>query len=1848
MPGAALRVARSGVWHSDARAGERSTLDDLPGYAIGELLHNSSSSAVYRGRRLDDGAHVVVKRPQANTISARQLTRYRNEYEILRSIDFEGVIKVHDLLRHQQQLALILEEFDGVALKEWLKVSKPSLLDRLHVAVDVARSLGEVHDAGIIHKDINSQNVMIDPATGRTKLIDFGIATRLRSQKNSFQFPTALEGTLAYIAPEQTGRMNHSIDHRADWYSFGITLYELFSGTLPHESDDPLESVHFHIAGKPPSLHERDERIPQALANVVTKLIQKAPEDRYQSAEGVAADLERCVSAMESGEALEPFDLGSMDRIDQFDLPQRLYGREGEIAELLGAFERVAAGSVEALLVAGNAGIGKSSLVREMYEPITRRRGYFVSGKYDQLREDVPFSALVDALQDLVGQLLTENEESVKDWRKAIQSAVGVNGQVIVDVIPSLELIIGPQAGVPPLPGVEAENRFKMVFKSFVQVFAKSAHPLVLFLDDMQWADSASLNLVTILLTAMETEALLVVQAYRDGDVSVTHPLSMAVKEQKEHGVHVGRLELAELGSSDVARLLADTMHEDASSVGQLAETVHKKTGGNPFFVRQFLQSLCDDGLIAFEAEGQRFRYDVDAINASAITDNVAELLTAKLERWPQPVRNVLRLAAAIGRRFDIGTLSILDDCDEGAVSALLAPALAEEFIVPISELESLGSGELDAPLGYRRLKFMHDRVQQAAYDLIAVEDRPAIHLAIGRVRLGESSEERQLDRRLFDIVNHMNQGAALIEEDRERKRLAELNLRAGAKARNSTAYPLAIRCYRHALELLGGEKAWKDHGALAAEAHSGLAEALALTTRCEEALSVLEAAITYCNSPARLAALYALKVNTYLMLGQMPEALSCGSDAARALGVDLPQDEADVQAALQNEIESILERTGDVGVENLPDLPVMTKPEEVALMTLLTNCLPAAYQTDQQLFALMCCKMVILSLDSGNCPLSARAYGSFGALLSGAFGRHDEAFRFTKVAVELAHKLDDPSVFSGVYFLLAMFASHWNEPVDESIALFKMSADYGLQTGDHVHLGYSVTRRISHQQFRGMQLDELCEEAFSVRRLLESIGDSTLVSYLVPRVQLAEWLRGNRRFGDSLGNDDETEEEFTAAVKARGNLSFESDWFMQLMKHRYMCGKLGEALEYAREAERLLPFSTGFVTQVEQNFFYSLILTGLHGTMTEEQAELDELLRENQRQLEQWAAGAPANYHHMYLLVEAERARIAGRKLDALALYDEAIAEATNQGFVNIEALGAELAARFWYGQDKPDFGGVYLNRALDAYSIWGANGKIEDLRAEFGMRSRHDKGLSITAGSTTMGGSADSNALDLGTALKASQAIASEIRLEKLVEKMVDIVLENVGGEHAVLVIETDGEFLVQGVKNNVTGESRILTGEPLTHSVALSRGIVNYVIRTADHAVLTDPALRGRFSNDAYVRNRRPKSVLCAPILYKGKLTGVIYLENNQVAGAFTPNRLEALNVLMSQIAASIENAMLYTRQEQQARSIELANAALEKEVRERKAAEEELSTYKDHLEEIVAQRTQELERAQGRLVELSRRAGMSEVASGVLHNVGNVMNSVNVGAHVARDAVKALRVEQLGRVCEQLDRNAGRLAEFLGSDPAGSRIPEYLDKLSRTLVTDKQRIADELERLLEHLDHMKRVIAAQQSYAKSSGLTEVCTIKDIVETALAISEVALRNAGIQVAVRCEESEPALLDRHQILQILINLISNAKHALQDNEMGSRQLTIAAARDGPEFSVEVSDNGMGIPEENLSKVFNHGFTTKKTGHGFGLHNCANAAQEMGGTLQAFSDGHGGGARFMLRLPVNLPDDISLETGAA
>lgn len=975
-----------------------------------------------------------------------------------------------------------------------------------------------------------------------------------------------------------------------------------------------------------------------------------------------------------------------------------LYGRSRESHALNMAYRRAAAGGAELIVLSGPAGIGKTSLVRQMRAPLGQQRGYFLSGKFDQVQRDLPFSAIVFALHDLVRQLLIESQAQTRAWRDAIVGAVGRNGRVITDVIPSLERIIGPQPPLPALEPAESQNRFNLVFQNFLQVFCRENRPLILFLDDVHWADPASLRLLTSLLSAAGTHSLLVIASCRDNEMAATHPFVLATREIERRAVPVHTVQVGPLGWSDIAQFVSDSFNVEGDTAALLAEIIRERTGGNPFFIRQFLQKLQSDGLFGLDAHGA-FSCDLAAIRDLAITENVADLITQKLGRLTPETQRIVSIGAAIGNSFDLASLASVAECTPEQTRRMLSAAVDENLL-----LNPEASGN---PSTYT---FQHDRVQQAAYALVPAAMRAALNLTIGRALLAAANEETPAN--LFEIVNHMNQGAALIESRAERLRLAKLNLQAATRARNSTAYDLAMRACRSAIELLGWD-AWGENYTLAFEAHLRLAECQTLMADFEGAIGSTETALANARSSVDRGRILTLRTHIYLSMGDMTGAVACGRTAARLFGLDLPEQPEQVREQLQREIGALIAWSNEHDIESLLDLPPMTDPDRIALMSLLMHCIPPAYQVNPELFALICCKMVSLSIEHGNSPMSAKGYGSFAAILSGIVGNLRDGDRFGKLGVDLCERLNDVTVRSACHFTWASFASAWVRPIDESIAVFREGMRWGLASGDHPHAAYCASMAIPNVMFRGTSLADLRRDADGALELLHRIGDATNVALLRSRRRFIDWLADDN---GKLSLDDAAFEEAVAlrelqvtSVSKSMLAHFQS---MRVM-HRFFAGDYADALRISRLLDDLLVFVPGMLTIVEHAFFQSLCMTALWDEVpAETRAEFESRLEARLRALETWSASCPQNYEALRLTVAAERARVRLETGRAGELFDQAISAACASGFPHVEAVACELAMKHWRTTEPARADSLRL-RAIAAYETWGSPRLAKVLRS-------------------------------------------------------------------------------------------------------------------------------------------------------------------------------------------------------------------------------------------------------------------------------------------------------------------------------------------------------------------------------------------------------------------------------------------------------------------------------------------------------------------------------------------------------
>ena len=1752
----------------------------FPGYRVVRQLHASGRSTVERAVCAADGQTVVVKQAAGEFVVVEAARRIQHEYDLLRLLRGDGVVGVHEIIRDGSHIALVIESF-GEALATSIAERRFSLGDALHLGILLARTVARIHAAGVVHRDINPQNIVYEPATQVAKLIDFDIATRTRSASASFVAPTRLEGTLRYMAPEQTGRLHCRVDARSDLYSLGVTLYELFCGRRPFDGDDALAIVHAHLALLPPRIDAIDPAIPGVVADIVMKLIAKAPEQRYQTASGLLADLERCQRELGDGSgdrSIEPFVIGRYDVSSRFEFSDRLYGREPEVRALLEAFTRTAHGAVETVLVSGYSGIGKSSVVREIYAPVSARRGRVASGKFEQLHRDIPYSAVVAALDELLAQIVAD--PALDRWRTEIAAALAGDGPLVRSVLPAIERIVGPQPPPPALDPETARRRLALALVRFVQVFARTAHPLVVFLDDMQWADTASLELVTRLATSEDTEALLVIEAYRDNEVDPAHPYALALRDHEKRGAKLSRLALAPLGLAETTELVADVLRQPPGDAGDAGAVIWRKTEGNPFFIRQFTQMLYDEGYITFDPNANAFACDVPAIERAAITENVAEIVTHKLSKLPAATRDVLVTAAAIGAHFDVAMLAIVAHHAASAIHELLAPAVDAGMIVPIVTLT-----------GSAHYAFQHDRIQQAAYEASPADARERLHLESGRQLLASAAAPDELDARLFDIVHHLHRGLALVTDEAERTRFVELALVAARRARRSGAFDVAVTLLRSACR----SRDWQAHYPASFETHLELAEVLSLAGRHLTAREIVAAATVHATSRDR-ATLEALDTTICIRLGLMTEAIACARRAAAPLGIELPADPAEVARQTGAEIGIVMAAVSATPIERWIDRPVMQDPDKLAAMALLTSCIPAAYQIEPQLAALISAKLVTLSLRHGNCGESARGYASFSVVLW-VMGQPATGFQFGQLGVDLVRQLGAREFEPVVDFTFAAFALPWRRPLEQSIDQLRATIPRAIEVGDVTHAGYAALFASIYVSVRGVPLPELIEEMQRYRKMCARLELPEIAMWL-------SWYPGHARSwtGAPLGPGEieidlaATDRLLTAAGAHSSLVSFR----ILELERRFWRGEFAGVLEISRTIVPLLATVPAHVIHAEFRLYHCLAAIAVAGAGGEALAAEFAAHRDD---LARYAEACPENFGHMSALIDAELARSRGDVAQAIARYDAAIDGAAEHGFLKVETIAHELTAQFWSAAGKPGFAAIHLGKARDLCEHWGARPRAYALE-----KRRRSLGASAGTHATMRSTTAVTSTLDFATIVKASQAIASEIVLDSLLAKIMEIIIENTGAQTGSIILDANGELRVHASKQ---GRSAVVVtgGIPLAGASDMSEGIVRYVTRTAESVVLDDATRHPTFRADPYVRERRPRSVLCLPIVHKEHMIGAVYLENNLVAGAFTVDRLEALGILIGQLAISIENAVMFSRLEDLVAQRTLALTDANQQLREQAI--------------VRARMESELRLAQ-------KLQSVGQLAAGVAHEINTPIQYIGNNVAFLQEGVVSL---------------LGLLDTYRAATtaPAGTIDVEAIRSAEQAFDVDYLRTSapEACTSALEGIERVSKIVRAMKAFSHPGQQEQQPTkLNTILENTLVVAQGEYR-AVADTETDFADIPEVLCHGGELGQVFLNLVVNAAHAIEETVKATGRrgtISITTRLDHADVVITIRDTGAGIPDAIRDRVFDPFFTTKEVGRGSG--------QGLALARTAIVDRHGGsieletqlgaGTTFVVRLPVH------------
>ncbi|MBD2524669.1 AAA family ATPase [Nostoc sp. FACHB-133] len=1495
----------------------------LPGIAIQSKIYESSNSLVYRGIR-DDGVAIIVKILKLDYPSPQELTRYRQEYKITRSLNLEGVVKAYSQQDYQRTLVILLEDFGGESLEQWMH-KRPDIFcpmplsTFLGLAIALTDILGRIHAANVIHKDINPGNIVLNLDTGVVKIIDFGIATQFNRTNPTFKSPHVLEGTLAYLSPEQTGRMNRLLDYRTDFYSLGVTFYELLTGHLPFPTTDILELIHCHIAKVPIPPHELNAAIPKAVSDIVLKLMAKNAEDRYQSAWGIKADLEIGLHQFAETGQIDSIQLGIQDVCDQFQIPQKLYGRGAEIEALLAAFDRVAETGneelrvknqensqfqVEMMLVSGYAGVGKSALVQELYKPITAKRGYFVSGKFDQFGRNIPYSAIADALQKLVQQLLGEPDEQVQQWRSRLLTALGTNGQIIIEIIPEVELIIGKQPPVSEVGATEAQNRFNLIFQKFVRVFCSESHPLVIFLDDLQWIDSATLKLIELMLLDEQTKFLFLIGAYRDNEVNPTHPLMLTLERLRKQGAVLQEIILTPLTLSPLSQLIAETLHQNADTVSSLAGLVLRKTEGNPFFVGEFLRMLHSENLLTFDAEHLCWQWNIADIQAQDITDNVVELLLIQLNKLPENTQQILQLAACIGAEFNLDTLAIVCEQSPKAISLDLLVAIQAGLIQPISEL--------DENLLVQEYKFLHDRVQQAAYALIDESQKLGVHLQIGR-NLLEKTSPQQLAERLFEIVDQLNYGTELISEQSEWNEIAKLNLQAGQKALSATAYEAAFKYFNAGLKLLDVES-WQREYDLTLVLHSEAAEAAYLSGHFDKMERLVEEVLSHAKTALDKVKAYDSRIQAWLSRGDPKEALKTGLEVLQLLGISLVEapSQLDVQAGLEETASQFAGRE----IEDLIDLPEMTEPVPLAAIYILVSTVGAAFNVSPALMVLIVCKMVNLSITNGNAIWSLLGYAAYGMMLCGVVQNIELGYRFGKLSLNLAKRLSNKRGNCKALLMVNFHIIHWKDHLKETFPSLADAYQSAIESGEFEFASYCAFSLCYYPFFAGQELTELEQQTAIYRKATNQIRRETASTWLAMLQQTILNLRGQSENPSRLvGCIYDEEQALSRAIAVKDGTSLHYFYLNKLILC-YLFGEYEQAAKTATLSEQYLGAATAIISVPQFHFYDSLIfLSLLADASNSEKAAWLNRINANQEKMQKWAHHAPMNFLHKFQLVEAEKARVLGQFFEAEEFYEQAIQGAKENEYLQEEALGYELAAKHYLARGREKFAHLYMKEAHYCYERWGATAKAKDLETRYPQFFPQSLNVAPTPVHTIAGTTSNTShiAFDLATVIRAFQAISREIELDQLLNSLMQILIENAGAQTGCLILENAGEWAIEAACefNNDANLCATQVLQSISMVNRLPESIIHYVIRTHESVILNDANREGNFINERYIQQNQTKSLLCLPLLNQSKLVGVLYLENQLATGAFTPDRSQVLHLLSTQAAIAIENAKLYSK-------------------------------------------------------------------------------------------------------------------------------------------------------------------------------------------------------------------------------------------------------------------------------------------------------------------------------------------------
>ncbi|WRH66568.1 MAG: AAA family ATPase [Planktothrix sp. GU0601_MAG3] len=1591
--------------------------------------------------------------------------------------------------------------------------------------------------------------------------------------------------------------MNCSLDYRTDFYSLGVTFYEFLTGQLPFDTQDPLELVHCHIAKQPISPHEIQPSIPIFLSKIVMKLMEKIAENRYQSTLGIQADLEYCLEPLPEHKSLNNFPLATQDITDKFQVSQRLYGREIEVNQLLAAFARVTSSEqqktennkIEVMLITGYSGMGKSSLVQEIYKPITEKKGYFISGKFDQLQRNIPYFAVVNAFKELVKQLLSESAEQLNQWREKLLTVLGINGQVIIDVIPEVELIIGKQSPVANIGLQESKNRFNFVFKNFIQALCTKEHPLVIFLDDLQWADGASLQLIERILTDGNIQYLFIMVAYRDNEIHPTHPLMQMINQLHQANLKINYIQLKPLTLEAVSQLITDTLYSDILSVKPLAELVIQKTAGNPFFINEFLKMLHSENLLTFTpspsspTEGRSLRgswqWNIEKIEDKNITDNVIDLMTNKFKKLPESTQQILQFAACVGAFFDLNTLAIISQKSPAKVYQELTIALQSGFILTTSAL--------DSQLLIQDYKFLHDRVQQAAYALIDPTQKQEIHLQMGCLLL-ENIQPERLSEEIFEIVDHLNLGllnrqniTSILSEKLDKNEISKLNFMAGQKAKSANAYQAAAEYFNRGLNFLP-QSSWQTTYPLTLALHQVAIEVAYLNGHFNEMETLGNIVLNQAKNALDTVKVYDAKIQALVSQGNLKAAIKIGLEALKILGISLPEQPSN--SDIHNSLKQTALLLNEYEIKDLINLPPMGDSQALAAMYILSSITASAYISDPKLFLLVTTSQVNLSIQYGNTTESAMGYACYGALLCGVIEDIESGYQFGVLASNLVEKLNAQKIKAKVDDALAGHIINWKDHCQKMRPIALEGYYSGLENGELEFSSYCGFWVCVSPYFVGYELRDLEQEMATYSQAISQTRQEAAVNWIAIFWQATQNLLGkSENLMQLTGNIYNEEQCLPLAIAASDRVQINFFYLNKLILC-YLFKHYDQAQENAILAEQNLDGVMGMIVVPIFYFYDSLVHLKLSTQTTNSDPEIwINRVTRNQNKMQKWATHAPENFLNKFYLVEAEKARVLGKILEAEDYYEQAISQASKNKFIQEEALAYELAAEFYLGRGRLKIARTYMKESHYLYKRWGAKTKVEDLETKYpqlisSLSSIKSVNYTVNLNPQSTTGTQSGEVLDLAAVIKASQAISGEILIDKLLIILMKVLIENAGAQLGYLIVKTGNEFLIEAEGSADFNGVKVLQSIPVDGSHLVANSIINYVVNTGETVVLKNASCEGKFINDPYIKVKQSKSILCLPLISQGRLTSIMYLENDRATGAFTQDRLEILKLLSAQAAIAIENAKLYA-------NLAESNRTLETKVEERTAelaiAKQKAEATADAKSAFLANMSHELRSP------LTAILGFTQVL---------LKSSDLTSEHQEKIRIIHRSAEHLLALISDVLDMAKIESGCTTLNPINFNLPNFLNGLKEMF--DLKAQEKKLDFVLEYSSELPQRV--------------------------------------------------FYDEVKLRQVLINLLSNAFKFTSFGRISLRsKLKKINHQDALEFEVE--DQGCGIFADELEKIFQPFIQTKsgqqvQGGTGLGLAISNHFIQLMGGKINVESE-VGTGTIFKCDIPYQAVTDTHSET---